>query len=86
MRAVNFVNRLIDRGKLERGDYKRALLHRIGGDGKLETFGAATKLDTSWPFLTRLRDLGRDSAKEWIERHFDDIGVRGTLDLPALIS
>jgi NTE family protein len=86
MRAVNFVNRLIDRGKLERGDYKRALLHRIGGDGKLEKFGAATKLDTSWRFLTRLRDLGRDSTKEFLARHFDDIGHRGTLDLPAMIS
>jgi NTE family protein len=86
LRAVNFVNRLIDRGKLEQSDYKRALLHRIGGDGKLEEFGAATKSDTSWPFLKRLRDLGRESAKEWLERHFDDIGVRGTLDVPAMIS
>jgi NTE family protein len=33
-----------------------------------------------------LRDLGRESAKEWLERHFDDIGVRGTLDVPAMIS
>jgi NTE family protein len=86
MRAVNFVNRLIDKGKLQRGDYKRALLHRIGGDGKLEKFGPTTKFDTSWPFLTRLRDLGRESAKEWLKTHFDDIGVRGTLDLPAMIS
>jgi NTE family protein len=86
LRAVNFVNRLIDKGKLQRGDYKRALLHRIGGDGKLETFGAATKLDTSWPFLLRLRDLGRESTKDWLQRHFDDIGQRGTLDLPAMLS
>ena len=86
MRAVNFITRLIDKGKLQQGEYKRALLHRIGGDGKLESFGASTKLDTSWPFLKRLRDLGRESAKEWIEIHFDDIGVRGTLDLHAIIS
>jgi NTE family protein len=86
LRAINFVNRLIDKGKLQHGEYKRALLHRIGGDGKLEKLGAATKLDTSWPFLTRLRDLGRDSAKDWLVRHFDDLGHRGTLDLPAMIS
>jgi NTE family protein len=86
MRAVNFVNELIDEGKLRRGEYRRVLLHRIGGDGKLETFGAATKFDTSWPFLKQLRDLGRESAKEWLERHFGDIGVRGTLDLPAEIA
>jgi NTE family protein len=86
MRAVNFVNKLIDEGKLRHGDYKRVRLHRIGGDGTLEKFGAQTKLDTSWPFLTRLRDLGRQSAKAWLERHFDDIGVRGTLDLQAAIA
>jgi len=86
MRAVNFVNDLIDEGKLKRGEYKRVLLHRIGGDGRLEAFGAATKLDTSWPFLKRLRDLGRESAKEWLARHFDDIGLRSTLDLPAVIA
>jgi NTE family protein len=86
LRAVNFVNRLIDKGKLLPGEYRRALLHRIGGDGALEGFSASTKLDTSWPFLTRLRDLGRGSAKEWLARHFDDIGERGTLDLPAMIA
>jgi NTE family protein len=86
LRAVNFVNRLIDKGKLQHGEYKRALLHRIGGDGKLEAFGATTKFDTSWPFLARLRDLGRESAKDWLSRHFEDIGHRGTLDLPAMIS
>lgn len=86
MRAVNFVTRLIEKGKLQQGVYRRALLHRIGGDGKLESFGPGTKLDTSWPFLLRLRDLGRDSAKEWLKDHFDDVGQRGTLDLPAIIS
>jgi NTE family protein len=86
LRAVNFVNKLIDEGRLRRGEYKRMRLHRIGGDGALERFGAATKLDTSWPFLTRLRDLGRRSAREWLDRHFDDIGVRGTLDLPSTIA
>jgi NTE family protein len=86
LRAVNFVNKLIDEGKLQHGEYKRVRLHRIGGDGVLESLGAATKFDTSWPFLTRLRDLGRRSAKDWLARHFDDIGVRGTLDLPATIA
>ena len=36
---------------------------------------------TSWPFLTRLRDLGRAAAAEWIAAHLDDIGRRSTVDL-----
>jgi NTE family protein len=83
LRAINFVNRLLDEGALDPARYKRVHVHRIGGDGKLEGFGAATKVDTSWPFLETLRELGRESAKQWLQRNFDAIGVRGTLDLAA---
>ncbi len=86
LRAVNFVTRLLDQGALDPAKYKRVNVHRIGGDGKLEAFGAATKVDTSWPFLEKLRDLGRESAKEWLARNFDAIGQRGTLDLRAALA
>ena len=86
LRAVNFVNRLLDSGQLHRDGYKHVNLHRIGGDGKLETFGAATKMDTSWPFLKSLRDLGRDSAKDWLARNFDAIGKHGTMDVSGVLA
>jgi NTE family protein len=86
LRAVHFVTRLLDQGALDPARYKRVNVHRIGGDGKLEAFGAATKVDTSWPFLKILRDLGRESAKQWLERNFEAIGVRGTLDLAAALA
>jgi len=60
---------------------RREFLHRIGGDGRLETYGAARKLDVSWELLTTLRDLGRESAKLWLAENFDAIGVRSTLDV-----
>ncbi len=81
LRAVSFVTRLLDRGALDPAEYKRVNVHRIGGDGKLESFGASTKIDASWPFLKRLRDLGREAAKRWLARNFEEIGERGTLDL-----
>jgi NTE family protein len=56
-------------------------LHRIGGDGELETFGAETKDDVNWSFLKSLRDLGREATKAWLEENFDSIGVRSTLDV-----
>ena len=46
-----------------------------------KSFNAATKNDVSWPFLKRLRDLGRNDAKEWLEENFDKIGVESTLDI-----
>ena len=66
LRAADFVARLIDQGVLNDPRYRREFLHRIGGDGKLEAFSAESKLDTSWTFLTMLRDLGRESAKAWL--------------------
>ena len=61
----------------------RPNLHRVDGADKLKTFGADTKSNTSWTFLTALRDIGRASAKTWLAAHFDDIGVKGTIDLAA---
>ncbi len=81
LRAADFVARLIRSGVLKSDQYREERLHRIGGVGKLEGFNAATKNDVSWPFLKRLRDLGRDDAKAWLEQNFDAIGVESTLDI-----
>jgi NTE family protein len=86
LRATAFVTRLIDRGVLRDPAYSRQRIHRIGGDGELESFTAATKSDVSWSFLTRLRDLGRAAAKNWIERNYDSIGVCSTLDLSRALA
>jgi NTE family protein len=48
MRAIDFVNRLIDSGKLSRDDYMRPFVHRIDGGRHLESFPASSKLDASW--------------------------------------
>ena len=81
LRAADFVARLIEEGLLKNKRYRREFLHRIGGDGKLETLGAETKEDVSWSFLKSLRDLGREATKAWLEENFDSIGVRSTLDV-----
>jgi NTE family protein len=81
LRAADFVARLIESGVLNDPRYRCEYLHRIGGDGKLESYGAESKLDSSWTFLTTLRDLGRESAKAWLAENFDAIGERSTLDV-----
>jgi len=81
LRAADFVARLIQSGVLKSEQYRLERLHRIGGRGKLEQYPAETKNDVSWPFLMRLRDLGRADAKLWLEENFDSIGVESTLDM-----
>ena len=81
MRAIDFVVRLIDQGKLAKDEYKRVLMHRVHGGERLDAFTAASRLNASWSFFQQLRDLGRERAYEWLDRHFNDVGERGTLDL-----
>ena len=81
LRAADFVARLIEDGVLKNDKYKFERVHRIGGEGKIDSYSAATKLDVSWAFLQELRDLGRESAKAWLNENFDQIGVNSTMDV-----
>jgi len=86
LRAIDFVNRLVDDGKLSTGDYKRVLMHRIDGGLPLAQLTSSSRLNSEWNFLLSLRDLGRTAAKRWLKRNYAAIGVQGTLDLKEAIS
>jgi NTE family protein len=86
LRAAAFVTRLLDQGNIARkGDgmegYRDLRLHRIDGAEKLIALDASTKMNAEWEFLQFLRDIGRQAADRFLEGHFDDIGVRSTLDI-----
>jgi len=86
-RAIEFVGRLIDRGKLPRGtgpgQYRRIKVHRIALDGSDKHLGADTKLNNDYDFFEMLRDNGRRAARRFFDVHFADLGVRSTVDLRA---
>jgi len=86
-RAIEFVARLIDQGRLPRGmgpgEYRRVNAHRIVlGDGQ-KVYSADTKLSTDYDFFRMLHTNGRRAARRFLDAHFDDIGVRSTFDLRA---
>ncbi len=80
-RAMDFVNRLIDKGKLSGEDYMRTRPHRIDGGKFLAPFAASTKIDASWSMIEQLHGFGREAARQWLAENYDKIGVEGTLDL-----
>jgi NTE family protein len=55
-------------------------MHRIGppSNALLEQGSPDRR---SWAWLTRLRDEGRASARQFLKRHGDDLGVTETLDI-----
>lgn len=83
LRAIEFVGRLIDAGRLPADRYKRVRMHRIGGGEQLGAFAASSRLHTHWTFLQDLRDLGRAAARQWLDESYEVLGVRATLDLRA---
>ena len=84
MRAVSFVTKLIDDGKLEDAQFNRMLIHAIAADDVMTGLGVASKLSTEWTFLTGLRDRGRDCAGAWIEANFHQLGQSSTVDIGAV--
>ena len=81
MRAISFVSRLMREGRLDPGRYKDLRLHMIADDAGLAPLGAASKMDTTWPFLERLFALGHAAASKWLAKHRADLGVRASLDV-----
>lgn len=86
LRAIDFVNRLVDAGKLPRDEYKRVLMHRIDGGPPLAELSSSSRMNAEWSFLLRLRDMGRAAAKRWLKRNYEAIGKAGTLDLKDAIT
>jgi NTE family protein len=84
-RAIEFVRRLIDEGALKRGmgpgEYRRINVHRVdlGFIGKKLT--ASSRLNTDFDFFEMLHRAGRRAGRRFLDQHFDDIGVRSTIDL-----
>ena len=74
MRAVAFVNKLIDDGKMPKG--KKILLHLIEDEELFGELRDSSKLNSSWHFLSHLHALGRGRADDWLRSHFDRLGVR----------
>ncbi|QAY95895.1 patatin [Methylovirgula ligni] len=81
LRAIDFVVRLIDAGKLSVDDYVRPLVHRIDGCGLLGPYDAATKLDANWQLISSFFEYGRKAAKHWLDETHDHIGKQSTLNL-----
>jgi NTE family protein len=87
LRAIGLVNQLIDQGQLPRstgsGHCRRIRLHRIVMEGAGETFDPRSRLNNNFDYFERLHKLGQGAARRFLDRHFDDIGRRDTIDEPA---
>lgn len=84
LQALKFIKKLLAEGSLDTAKYRDMNLHVIDCQDELAPLGASSKLNAEWEFLVHLRDLGRQTAKSWLEANFKNIGKASTLDLEDL--
>ena len=84
MRVIEFTSHLLDRGELTSasGQYRPIHLHRIvlGGHKPLEP---SSRLNNDFDFFEMLHRAGKRAARRFLDTHYDDIGVRGTIESGA---
>jgi len=83
MRAVDFVQRLLDDGIIPEGRWKRLRVHSVRDDETMRRFGVATKSTPDWTVLAKLKDAGTASMEAWLAEHKGNIGKRDSVDIRA---
>jgi NTE family protein len=81
MRAISFVTKLIEDGKVADGSLKHLLVHSISADAVMSKLGVSSKLNADWDFLLYLREAGRAHAEAWIAASYDRLGEQSTVDI-----
>jgi NTE family protein len=84
MRAIAFATQLIDTGQLDKDKHRRMFMHWIGNDTLMSELGTATQFHPEWELLCRLRDAGRQTASDWLDRNFEHIGARSTVEIDKM--
>ena len=81
LRAIEFVQRLIERHALDEQEYKNLRLHRLADEAGLAAYDASSKLNTDPRLLDALFHLGRGAAERWLAEHAGDVGRRGSTSI-----
>ena len=81
MRAIDFVQRLLEGGRLEQPRYRRIFLHSIEDEVHMREFKLSTKFNGDWDFLQTLRRYGHAAADRFLSTSADAIGKDSSLDI-----
>ncbi len=85
LRMMALLRQVADPGTGEGARWARMRTHRVMTD-VLAQYGASSKLNAEWDFVSMLRDEGRHAASAFLAEHADDIGQRSTTDLDVLLA
>lgn len=82
LRTIALFSELVAQHKLSgRSNMRPINFHIVEAGREMERLGAASKFNLDWDFLTIMFELGRATANTWIEKNFDSLGERSTVDM-----
>jgi NTE family protein len=85
LRMIALLRQVADPGTGGGARWANMRAHRIKTE-MLAQFGASSKLNAEWDFVSMLRTEGRRAASEFLDAHADDLGKRSTADLDILLA
>ena len=85
LRMIALLHEVADPGHGEGARWAGMRTHRIMSD-TLADFGASSKLNAEWEFVSLLKEEGRKSAEAFLTAHAEEIGKRSTADFDALLA
>ncbi len=81
LRAVDFVGRMIEDGRLKGTGYRHVLMHAIEDEETLASLGASSKFNTELGFVDMLFERGVTAAETWLKANYRHVGSKATVDL-----
>src|ERR1700736_2330769 len=85
LRMMALLREVADPGHGEGARWAGMRTHRIMSDA-LADFGASSKLNAEWEFVSLLKQEGRKSAEAFLAAHGAEVGKRSTADFDALLA
>lgn len=86
MRAIDFVQRLLDNGTLMPGSMAQVYTHMIADDALMNDLSVATKTIPNGYIIKTLKEAGQNAASQFLDAHFDDLNVRSSLKLREMFA
>jgi NTE family protein len=84
LRMIALLRQVADPGHEEGARWAGMRIHRIWRES-MSDLGSSSKFNAEWPFLTMLRDKGRESADAFLTDHAADLGRQSSVDIDKLI-
>ena len=86
LRAIDFVQRLIEQGAVDDERMTRVRVHMIADDALMEKLSVATKTVPNPTVIATLRDAGHAAAERFLADDFDKVGRESSVDLRAMFA